>query len=152
MPGVVVGSPLQYFQKFAFVVQIDGVSVGGFNKAGPIKQTWGIAEQHEGGALTVVDVSVTKYKTEKLTLERGGSNNNELWLWHANQKQGIVDKRNVSVVAQDSQANTLARYNYTLCVIGEFEAGDFDGKNETENIIEKLVLVPVDMNKVVGGP
>jgi phage tail-like protein len=146
----VIGQPLSFQQKWSFQVEIDGVIVGGFTKAGPLKQSFGLAEQEEGGQITVVDITPTKFKTEPLTLERGGSNNVELWNWWLNQKQGIIDKRNVSVCGQDAQGNVTARWNYVNCVIKEFEAGDFDAKNETENIIEKMVLQATDMNRVPG--
>ncbi len=146
----IIGQPLRYYQMWAFIVEIDGVNVAGFTKAGPLKQSFGLAEQHEGGALTVVDITPTKYKTEPITLERGASDNIELWTWWDNQKQGITDKRNVSIVAQDSQGNVSARWNLKNCVIKEFEAGSFDGKNETENLVEKLVIQPIDMTRVAG--
>lgn len=151
MPSV-IGQPLRYYQKWAFVVEIDQVVVGGFTKAGPLKQEFGLAEQHEGGQITVVDITPTKYKTSAVTLERGGSDNMELWTWWKNQKTGVTDKRNISVAAQDSQGNITSRWQLAACVIKEFEAGEFDAKNETENIIEKMVVQPVDMDRQLGGP
>ncbi len=146
-PPVKVGQPLRYQQKWAFTVEVEGVVVAGFTKAGPLKQVQSVAEQHEGGSPTVVDVTPTKYKTEKVTLERGASNNSELWDWWANQKRGLQDKRNVSVVGQHPDGTAATRYNLKLCVILEFEAGDFDGKNETENVVEKLVIQPLDLDR-----
>ncbi len=147
-PPQQIGQALRYFQKWAFSVTIDGVVVGGFTKAGPLKQTMGVAEQHEGGAITVVDITPTRYKTEKVTLERGGSDNDELWQWWKNQKLGIPDKRNVSIAALDSAGAVRTRWNLSLCSIVSFTAAEFDAKNETENVIEALEIMPTDMDRV----
>lgn len=150
MPAQQIGQPLKYMQKWAFVVEIEGVVVGGFSKAGPLKLTFGVVEQTEGGAITVVDYSISKYKPDPVTLERGGSNNIELWTWVANQKKGIVDKRNVSIAAQDGQGNVTARWKLPTSIVKEFNAGDFDSKNETENIIESMVIQPADMDRTAA--
>ena len=146
-PPQQIGQSLQYQQKWAFTVEIDSVVVAGFTKVGPLKQTQGLVSQEEGGRIEVVDETPSKVKTEKVTLERGASDNNELWVWWNNQRSGIPDKRNVTIVAQDPQGNPKTRYPLYLCNILEFEAGDFDGKNETENSVEKMVIKPLTMDK-----
>ena len=149
MPGQPspVGSAVVYSQKWAFNVEVENVSVGGFSKAGPLGQTFGVAEQREGGKMVPTDVTPTFYKTEKLMLERGSSDNQELWIWWNNQKQGIIDKRTVTVNALDSQQNVTAQYVYLNCVMTKWVAGEYDAKSETDNAIEQCELTPTDMSR-----
>ena len=142
-----VGSPVRFYQKWAFVLEIEGVAVAGFQDCGPLKQTAGLIEQHEGGARTAVDYSTSKFKTEKVAASRGASDNDELWQWWVNVKKGNVDKRNCSVVQQDPAGNPILRWNLPTCSLLSYEGGTFDGKNETENVIEKIEFQPLDLDR-----
>lgn len=135
-----IGKALKYWQKWAFVVEIDGVKTAGFTKSSAIKQTIGIVEQREGGAIEVVDVSTSTVTNERITLSRGASNNNELALWWENIRAGHQDERNVSIVKQDGAGNELGRRNITGAKIASYEEGDFDGNNNNENAVETIEL------------
>lgn len=143
-----IGDAVSYFQGWAFGLEIDGILVGNFEMVGPLKQEFAIIAQESGGARTTVDETIGKYKTEKVTAQRGQSSNNELWLWHLNNKAGIKDKRNCSVVQYDTDGITpLLRWNLALCNMTSFDAGSFDATKDA-NMIEKIELKPIDIDRV----
>lgn len=140
--AVAVGSPLVYRQKWAFVVEIETVVVGRFSKAGPLKQSVTLQAQKSGGAPFPVDYTPTEFKQPPVTLERGASNNNELWTWWDAIRSGKMDRRSVTISWVDAKQNPLGVWVLSNSSITDFDAGDFDAKNDTENAIEKIVIQP----------
>lgn len=145
--GNQVGTPLTFWQKWSFIVEIEGVKVGGFTKCSEIKQTAGIVVQREGGSRLPVDKSTSTIDSEKLTLTRGASTNDELYQWWLNVKAGVQDKRNVSIVKQATDGSEIGRRNIKNAVIASYAEGDFDGTNNNENAMETVELEWIDVDR-----
>lgn len=142
-----VGQPVTYYQKWDFVVEIAGVAVGGFTSCKGLEKEHKVAEQMEGGAISVVAHATTTVAYPDITLERGGSDNNELYLWSENQEQGIQDLRDVSIVQQRGGI-PVVRYNCESCVLKKYTAPEFDRKAEEENVVESIVIKPLRWKKI----
>lgn len=144
----VFGTPRRFYKKFKFVVEIDGVAAAGFNKAGPLTASVGVVPYREGGKLAATK-DPGLYNAEDLTLERGATDDQDLWNWFkqvvdATNNGGVGQntpefKRNLDLVQQDRDGSTLARWRSFSAWPNAFTAGEWDNEAE-ENVIESVTL------------
>ncbi len=142
-----VGTPVDYHQKWAFRLELEGVVVGGFESCGPLSQESEMVEQHEGGSRTAVDKRNGKFKTENVKAKRGSSNDMSLWLWWRNVKAGIHDIRSGCVVALNPAGDEICRYPMERVGLLKLTADDFDAKAGAENSIEEAEFFLIDFDK-----
>lgn len=143
----VQGEERNYHQKFNFGVEIDGLEVAWFMKAGPLKQTVSVIVTPEGGNMTDEETP-GKTKFENLTLSLGVTNNMEFANWmkevcDASRNRGEPAgryKRNMSIVQYDRDNSPMKRYSLFRAWPFERTAGDWDAANDTEVNVEEVVL------------
>lgn len=126
------------FDKFKFLVEIDGFVEAGFQKAGPLKTTVEVSEYREGGS-TFPDKDPGLANVDNLVLERGSTESEELYQWFKNILDGVggeggVDKRNLAIIQQDRAGNEISRWNVYNCFPISFQAGDWDATTSEKNI------------------
>lgn len=97
---------------FRFWVEIDGLFVGGFTEVSGLRSETEVEEYREGGVNTHVHrfPKVTKYPS--LVLKRGVTNSVELWNWYKDVAEGIVERKNGSVVLLDQAGDEIWRWNF----------------------------------------
>lgn len=153
---MVFGTPRRYWKKFKFIVEIDGVAVAGFQKAGPLTATVGVVKQREGGRLAAVK-DPGLYEAEDITLERGATSDQDLWNWF----KEVVDatnnggtglntpgfKRNYDLVQQDRDGSTVGRWRGFNVWPNTFSGGEWDNDAE-ENVIESVTLAQEFFDKI----
>ena len=131
------------FDKFKFLVEIDGFVDAGFQKAGPIKGTIEVSTYREGGS-NLPDKDPALVDVENITLERGATDNQEIYDWFKNVAEGIngengVDRRSLAIIQTDRAGEEVERWNVYRAFPVEFEAGDWDATASEKNI-RKVVL------------
>jgi phage tail-like protein len=147
VPPPIVGQPVNYYQKWDFVVEIDGTPAAGFTEATGLEIDQKIAIQREGGVPGIADIAYTSYDVKPITLSRGGSNETSLYDWWESIRSGVQDKRNVSVVQQKGGV-AVRRTNYTLCALTSYKDDGNDRSKEEENVIESITLQPTEVKRV----
>lgn len=143
-----VGNNIDYDHVWAFTFEIEGVEAGQFESAGPLKQTAATAEQRVGGKKFIQAHSTTTVKSENITLKRGASSDDQLWKWWQNTKTGVQDKRNCTLIQNDSEGNPIREYPLSQCLIIEYEAGTWDATKDGEFQHETVVLKYIDFDRV----
>lgn len=138
-----VGQPVNYYQKWDFVVEVEGVAVGGFNEATGFEVEHKVAPTREGGVKGLSALSYTTLEVKPVTLKRGASNNRELYLWNESITAGNQDLRNVSVVSQKGGL-PVKRANYTLCALTTYKDDGHKRDAEEENVMEEITFMPTD--------
>lgn len=136
------------YDKFKFIVEIDGFAEAGFMKAGPMKSSVEEVLYREGGSeFPEKDPGIGN--VENLILEKGATDNDDMYDWFSNivtgaVGEGGVDKRNISIVQQDRSGNELERWNNYNVFPLSFQAGDHDASDSTKNIrsIELAISTP----------
>lgn len=136
------------YDKFKFLVEIDGFAEAGFMKAGPMKANVETVEYREGGSV-FPEKDPGLGNVENLILEKGATDNDDMYKWFDNivtgaVGEGGVDKRNISVVQQDRAGNELERWNNYNVFPVSFQAGDHDASDSNKNIrsIELAIETP----------
>ncbi len=109
-------SRTQNLLDFRFLVEIDGIAVGGFSEVRGFEQKIEIEEYREGGSHFVHKLPKAVVQST-LTLKKGMSESNELWKWFAACRDAILYrqplvKKAISVVVLDEQKNPKARFTF----------------------------------------
>ena len=92
------------FMSFSFLVELEGLIVGGFSEVSGLQIETEIKEYREGGLNEYVHrfVGPTKYPSN-LVLKHGLTALEGLWLWHQDVVQGVIERRNGTVYLLSEQ-------------------------------------------------
>lgn len=137
-----------YYDKFAFLVVINGFVRAGFQKADGLEETAEVIEYREGGHLRA-HKSPGTINSKDLTLERGETDDNDLYdFWkdvynYASESGGVTDgdyKKDIQVIQIDRKKKIRKTWNVYGCWPSTFSVGDWDA-DASDKTIEKIVLV-----------
>lgn len=126
-------------KRYAFRVEIDGITQAAFTTAGPLEATTEEVMQAEGGALSD-NKEPGKVVYAPITLTKGATDNRELYeWWKAVNQDGTDDFRDITLVQTDRAGNETRRYDCfdTWPMRGKF--GEWDAA-ASENNIEEIEL------------
>ena len=90
---------------FRFLVEIQGLIVGGFSEVSGLQAETEVEEIREGGVNDYVHKrpKITKYPN--ITLKRGITDCDALWSWHQDVVNGKFERKTVYIILQDSEGN-----------------------------------------------
>ncbi len=91
------------FLSFNFLVEIEGLIVGGFSDVSGLQSEIEVNDYREGGVNDYIHrlAGPARY-TANLVLKRGMTMDPMLWLWHRDVRRGIIVRRNVTVLLLDN--------------------------------------------------
>jgi phage tail-like protein len=137
----VIGTPRTFHKRFKFVVEIDGIASAGFQSCSELAVEIAKVEHFEGGVL-IPDKSPGRVTFSDVTLERGATNDRDIWDWlkevaDAAANAGLVDpeyKRNLDIVQQERDGTTLRRWRVSNAWPVKFVGGAWDNNTDETNI------------------
>lgn len=99
---------------FRFLVEIDGIAVGGFSEVSGFEQKIETEDYREGGSHFIHKFPKAIVQST-LTLKKGMSESDELWKWFESCKDAVLykkplEKKLINVVVLDANKNTQARF------------------------------------------
>lgn len=86
------------YMAFNFIIEIDGLLVGGFSELTGLESQLQTEEYNEGGVNHFVHKLPGPTTYPNLVLSRGMTLNNLLWLWYYEITQGIIQRKNGSIL------------------------------------------------------
>jgi phage tail-like protein len=101
-----VGSTLR------FLVELDGLIVGGFSEVSGIQAETEVTEYSEGGVNTHVHYWVKQTKYPRIVLKRGMTNSSELWDWYDGVVGGKISRKNGAVILNNQAGKEICRWNF----------------------------------------
>lgn len=145
----VIGSPRSMFNKFKFLVEIDGITYAGFQKCSELSVELAKIEHYEGGSL-IPDKTPGRMSFSDITLERGATNDLQMYEWleeTARAAAGIggaglrdsLYKRTLDIVQLDRDDTIMQRYNVVNAWCTKFVAGEWDNTSD-EKVITSVTL------------
>ncbi|MGZ4846247.1 MAG: phage tail protein [Halobacteriota archaeon] len=99
MEGSIAGHP---YAGFRFLVEIDGLLVGGFSDVSGLEVEIETEDVHEGGVNDSVHTLPRVVKHPHLVLKRGIADATALWDWMDDAAQGVISLRTVRVILIDA--------------------------------------------------
>lgn len=161
-----VGAPRSFENKFAFTVEVDGVTHAGFNKCSEISAEFDKVEHREGGSL-IPNKSPGLLNWADVTLERGAViADSDLYDWFeetGDSAQGVAInageasglglndndyKRNFDVVKRDRNGAELGRVRVFGAWITKYVFGEWD--NDTSEKTIEMVTLAIDYAKRIS--
>ena len=94
-----------------FRVEIDGITAS-FSEVSGLESEVEVIELREGGTHTTVRKLPGLRKYGNIVLKRGITQDAELWNWHKQVLDGLVERRNGSVILLDNQGHDRVRWNF----------------------------------------
>lgn len=96
------------YTAFNFVVEIEGLIVGGFTEVSGLQVETAVHEYQEGGQNEYVHKlpGPARYSSN-LTLKRGITDVDAFWHWHRNVAAGFIQRRNGTIFLLDRQGSPV---------------------------------------------
>lgn len=97
---------------FSFLVEIQGLIVGGFSEVSGLQAETEFEEIREGSVNDHLHKlpKITKYPN--LALKRGVTDSETLWMWHQDVSRGKVERRSVFIVLLDEEGMEKWRWAF----------------------------------------
>lgn len=137
------------YKAFMFEVEISGnmtFARAGFQKVSGLKMTTDAIEYREGGDPTTVTKTPGLTKFEPITLERGMSDDMDMWSWACkifSMDGGTVPdtnaRANVTIKLKDRAGAIAKKWEIPEAWVSEYNTGDLDAQGNNV-LIEKITL------------
>jgi phage tail-like protein len=93
-------------------VEIDGLALAGFLECTGLESETAVIEYREGGWAGSARKLPGLTKYANITLKRGVTNSRELYDWRASIIDGVVQRRNGSIILLNTERQAVARWNF----------------------------------------
>lgn len=107
-----VGERKDPYLSFRFLVEIEGLVVGGFSEVSGLQAETQVEEYREGGVNDFIHKLPKETRYPNLTLKRGITDSDVLWKWHQDVVNGKVARKSGYIVLLDSEGNESWRWNF----------------------------------------
>lgn len=139
------GKRLDPFAAFNFTLNIDGLTGShGFSECSGANTEQDVIEYREGNTKPYLLKLPGLKKFGDITLRRGFTKNNELWVWRQTVLDGKTVRRTGSIVLNDEAGQPALTWKFTQAWPRQYSAPNFNGTG-SEVAIEELILVVEDL-------
>ena len=97
---------------FRFLVEIDGIAVARASEVSGIQVEIEIETYEEGGVNDFIHQLPKRAKYQPIVLKRGIADNDEFWEWHQKCVNGLIVRKNGSIILLDSEGEEKRRWNF----------------------------------------
>lgn len=98
---------------FNFLVEIDGLVVGGCSEVSGLNSEVEVQEVREGGLNSYVHLLPGRVqRVASLVLRHGLTANDALWQWHQELRHGKIERKNGAVHLLDTQRNSVLWWEF----------------------------------------
>lgn len=142
-----VGARDDPYLNYRFLVEIEGLVVGGFSEVSGIQAEIETEDYREGGVNDYVHKlpKVTKY--QPLVLKRGMTDSEVLWQWHRDVVRAKIESKMVYVILLDSEKKEKWRWVFEDAYPVKWVGPDLKA-NDSAVTIETLELVHHGVKKL----
>ncbi len=146
-----LGQRADPYLAFNFLVEIDGLLVGGFSEVSGLQCETVVETYREGGvnAYERKFVGPTRYPAN-LILKHGLTDRDTLWQWYQDVRQGRITRQTVSIVLLDDLGVEKWRWVFTQAFPVRWAGPDLRGLG-AEVAVETLELVHCGLDDSLTG-
>ncbi|WP_461635596.1 phage tail protein [Glutamicibacter soli] len=127
------------FGQYNFLIELDGVTSAGFTEVSGLNTESDIMEYREGNYIGGVHKLPGLIKFGQLTLKRGYTLNQDLWLWRKTTLEGATERRNGAIVLLDVSRQPTLRWEFFEAWVSKYE-GPALNATTSEAAIESIEL------------
>jgi phage tail-like protein len=134
------GQRVDPFRNFNFLVELDGIAQASFSECTGLGSTTEVIENREGGDNVTVRKLPGKTTYSDISLKWGMTDSIELWTWRQQIVDGVVVRKNGSIVVFDlSNKTEVARWNFLRAWPTRWDGPPFNARG-AEMAVNTLVL------------
>jgi phage tail-like protein len=100
------------YHGFRFIVQIDGITRGGFRECSGLDSSQDPVEYREGNEPLRARKLPGLNKSSNISLKRGVTDDKDLWKWRKQAIDGKVERKNGSIILMDDAGEEKTRWNF----------------------------------------
>lgn len=127
------------FAQYNFLIELGGVASAGFTELSGLNTESDIIEYREGNYQGGVHKLPGLIKFGQLTLKRGYTLNQDLWLWRKTTLEGATERRNGAIVLLDESRQPALRWEFFEAWVSKYE-GPALNATTSEAAIESIEL------------
>ncbi|MDB4951693.1 MAG: hypothetical protein JWM27_4342 [Gemmatimonadetes bacterium] len=116
---------------FNFLVEVEGLLVGGFSDVSGLSVETELEAYREGGNNDFVHQFAGRTKHPNLVLKRGLTDIESLWSWHQDVAQGTIKRRNGSIFLLDKRRLPAMWWNFTDAYPVKWTGPEFRAESNT---------------------
>jgi len=117
-----------------FCVEIDMIQEATFTEASGLEAELEIFEYQEGGNNLFTHKLPGRVKYPNVTLKRGVTASNDLWIWFEMGTFGKINRRNISIVLYDQDGSEVRRWNLINAYPIKWTGPSFDASAKAVSI------------------
>lgn len=154
LPGVLgmlpMGLRVDPYMGYHFMVEIEGMIVGGFSEVSGIQSEITTEDHEEGGQNGYVHRLPVRMKYPNLILKHGLTDIETLWRWHRDIVAGKMSRRNGSIVLLNTNFLEAWRWNFVQAYPVKW-VGPSLNAGQAQVAVESVELSHQGLTKGLGG-
>jgi phage tail-like protein len=135
------------YMAFSFVVEIEGLLVGGFSEVSGLESEITVEEYQEGGLNGYVHKLPGPAKYPNLVLSHGLTDIDSLWAWYHEVSRGIIQRKNGTIMLLDRRRVPAMWWNFRQAYPVKWVGPKFNASSATEVAVEQVELVHQGLSK-----
>lgn len=132
---------LDPYMTYNFVVEIEGLLVGGFSEVSGLGSEIKLQPYEEGGVNTYTHQFPVRTTHSNLVLSRGLTEIDMLWMWYRDASEGRIVLRNGSIFLLDSRRLIRTWWHFKRAFPVKWQGPELNAQSETAIAIQRIELV-----------
>ena len=145
------GHRLDPFMGHNFLVEVEGLLVGGFTRVSGLESSVEVGEYAEGGVNGYVHKIPGKTRYPNLVLTQGLTGLDALYGWYADVARGKVRRRNITIMLLGPRKLPVVWWNVLDAIPVKWSGPTFDASQDSEVAVEVVELVHQGIRKPIGS-
>jgi len=145
-----LGGRIDVLSTFRFVVELDGLIVGGFSEVSGLEAQTDVEEYQEGGLNSFVHRLPKGTKYSNIVLKRGLSAESSLWNWYAGVIAGKFQRKSGAIIMRSESSIEVCRWNFFGAYPVKWDGPQLNA-TRSEVAIESLELAHNGFKMVFNG-
>ena len=100
------------YLSFRFLVEVQGLLVGGFSEVSGLQAETETEEIREGGVNDHVHKLPKITRHQNIILKRGMTDSETLWRWHNDVVNGKIERKTVFIILMDNEGNEVWQWYF----------------------------------------
>jgi phage tail-like protein len=145
------GRRLDPYMAFNFVVEIEGLLVGGFSEVRGLESEIEVTPYREGGLNSFEHKLPGPVTTANLVLVHGLTDIDTLWNWYDNVCKGIIKRKNGTILLLDRQQTPVMWWDFRNAYPVKWMGPQLDAGTATAVAVEQVELAHEGLKKPLIG-
>jgi phage tail-like protein len=142
---------LDPYVAFNFLVEIEGLIVGGFSEVSGLESEVEVTSYREGGVNRYQHSLPGPVSYPNLVLTHGLSDIDTLWNWYDSVTRGIIRRKNGTIIVLDRQHTPAVWWEFLNAYPVKWRGPSLEAGNGTAVAVEQVELVHEGLRKPQAG-